>query len=62
MTAPRQEIHLAPTGVGFILRVAALVFFILAIIAGYRWGLTNWHWEGLTATGLGLYVGSTLIA
>jgi len=49
-------------GLSFVLRVAALVFFIFAIICGYTWGLTSWHWEGLTATGLGLWVGSTLVA
>jgi hypothetical protein len=56
MTVARQ-----PIGLAFVLRIAALVFFVLAIIAGYDWGLASWHWEGLTATGLGLWVGSTLV-
>jgi len=63
MTQPtRGPVVLAPMGLSFILRVAALIFFIFAIICGYTWGLTSWHWEGLTATGLGLWVGSTLVA
>jgi hypothetical protein len=61
VTQPRQ-VAVAPVGLAFLLRVAALVFFILALIAGFTWGLTAWHWEGLTATGLALYVSSTLLA
>jgi TRAP-type C4-dicarboxylate transport system permease small subunit len=45
----------------FVLRLLAAAFFLLALIAGYRWGLTNWHWEGLTATGLLAWVLSDLI-
>jgi sterol desaturase/sphingolipid hydroxylase (fatty acid hydroxylase superfamily) len=63
MTQPAQrQVAWAPIGLSFVLRVAALVFFIFAIIAGYNWGLASWHWEGLTASGLGLWCGSTLVA
>jgi hypothetical protein len=62
MTAPQQHpVAVAPIGLSFILRVVALIFFVLAIIAGYNWGLTSWHWEGLVSTGLGAWVASTLI-
>jgi hypothetical protein len=44
----------------YVLRIVALVFFILAIVCGYTWGLTSWHWEGLTATGLAAWCASTL--
>ncbi len=48
-----------PSGLGFILRVAALVLFILAIVAGFTWTVTTW--EELSAAGLACWVGSTLI-
>jgi len=58
----QRPVTVAPVGLGFVFRIIALLFFILAIICGYRWGLTSWHWEGLTATGLTAWVASTLVA
>ena len=47
-------------GIGFILRVAALVLFILAVIAGFAdW--TQQTWDELAAAGLACWVGSTLV-
>ena len=47
-------------GLSFILRVAALVLFILAVIAGFAgWSLDTW--TELTAAGLACWVGSTLV-
>jgi hypothetical protein len=57
----QQPSYVAAINLSFILRVATLVFFVLALIAGFQWGLTSWHWEGLTATGLCLWVASTLV-
>jgi hypothetical protein len=62
MTQPaRQPVAVAPLGLSFVLRVIALIFFIFAIICGFTWGLTSWHWEGLVATGLTAWVASTLV-
>jgi hypothetical protein len=55
MTVARSPYY----GFSLILRLAALVLFILAIIVGFGWGLS--HWEGLVATGLTAWVGSTLV-
>jgi|SoimicmetaTmtLPB_FD_contig_61_1869918_length_371_multi_1_in_0_out_0_1 hypothetical protein len=41
-----------------VLVIAALVFFILASIAGF--GELDWRWEGLVAVGLGLWCASTI--
>lgn len=44
------------------LRIAAILLFILAALIGFDiiHATTTWSWEGLTATGLACWVGSTL--
>jgi hypothetical protein len=41
-----------------LLVIAALVFFVLAAIAGF--GELDWRWEGLVSVGLALWCGSTV--
>jgi hypothetical protein len=56
MTVPAHRV----IGFSFILRVAALVLFIVAVIAGFaNWSTTTW--EELVAAGLACWVASTLI-
>lgn len=48
---------------GFALRVAALVLFIIAALFGFQvFNTTSSVWEGLVASGLGCWVASTLTA